>query len=191
MNRPIALVVLASATLLISGVRPVRAQNPKFDSQQRQLLLSAAPNTLQIELDKVGAAGFHTVMGSTRGSGEVVLLLERTLPEKDKAPEKVQYKVIATNTTGTFQKEISTAASQGFRAAPGTFLNRPAGVTPEIVVVMEKTEGSTKRYEYKLISTNQTSTVESEWIVVTSQGYKQAGMLVRGEVMILMERPVK
>jgi hypothetical protein len=56
---------------------------------------------------------------------------------------------------------------------------------------MEKTEGSTKRYEYKLISTNQTSTVESEWIVVTSQGYKQAGMLVRGEVMILMERPVK
>jgi hypothetical protein len=184
--------VLASAALLVSSARPVRAQNPKFDSQQRQLLLSASSTmTLLTELEKAGAAGFHTVMGTTRGSGEVVLLLERTLPETGKPPEKVQYRLIATNATGTFLKEISAAASQGFRAAPGTFLNKPSGLTPEIVVVMEKTEGSTKRYEYKVISTNQTSTAESEWIVSTTQGYKQVGMLTRSEVMILMERPAK
>jgi len=45
-----------------------------------------------------------------------------------------------------------------------------------------------RRYEYKIIATNQTSTLESEWVVAMSQGYRAVGIVTRSEVMLLMER---
>ena len=141
-----------------------QAQNLKVDSQQSQLLLAASSTlTLQQELDKAGPLGFHAILGTTRGNSELVLLLERDV----RAAERLQLRLISTATTGTFQKEISEAAIQGFRAAPRTFLNKPAGVGNEIVVVMERPANAARRYEYKILATNQTSTLESEWVVAT------------------------
>ena len=168
---------------------PAAAQNVKVDSQQPQLLLAASSTaTLQQELDKAGALGFHVVLGTTRGNAEMVLLLERNV----RAATPLQIRLIATNTTATFQKEIADAARQGYRVVPQTFLNKPSGITGnEIAVVMERPPNSNQRYEYRLIATNQTSTLESEWVVATSQNYKATGLITRTEVMLLMEREAK
>jgi hypothetical protein len=56
---------------------------------------------------------------------------------------------------------------------------------------MERPANTTRRYEYKPLATNQTSTLESEWVVAMSQGYKAIGLITRSEVMLLMEREVK
>jgi hypothetical protein len=180
--------VIAMVLGAIYGSGPAWAQNLKVDSQQPQLLLAAASTaTLQKELDQAGALGFRVTLGTTRGSSEIVLVLERDV----RSTEKLQYKLIATNATNTFQKEISDAAGQGFRAISRTFLNKPSGLSDQVVVVMERSPNTTKRYEYKLLAANQTSTLESEWVVAMSQGYKAVGMITRMEVMLLTEREAK
>jgi hypothetical protein len=124
-------------------------------------------------------------MGTTRGNAEMVVILQRELSSKD----KIQFKLIATNATGTFVKEITAAAAQGYRAVGPTFLNKPGGpFVNEIVVLMERQVSPAKHYEYKLISTNQTSTFESEWGVATTLGYKALAVLTRTETMMLLER---
>ena len=187
MNRLVTTLVVLFAVLL-SCFGLASAQNVKVDSQQTQLLLAASSTkTLQQELDKAGALGFHPIMGTTRGNGEIVLLLERDL----QSGEKYQLRLIATNATDTFQKEISDAALQRFRAVPRTFLNKPGGAGNEIVVVMERPVNPSRRYEYKILAANQTSALESEWVVARSQAYKEAAVLTRAEVMLLMERETK
>jgi len=190
MKKQLRLATAFASFALVYCVVVAPAQNLKVDSQQPQKLVSTkSTTTLQKELDQAGALGFHVLAATTRGDGEVVLLLERDL----NAPQQLQVKVIATGATGTFQKEISDAGRQGFRAAPNTFLNKPSGVLvgPEIFVVMERPVNTTKRYEYKLLATNQTSTVESEWRVATTERYKVVGMMTRSEVMVLMEREAR
>ena len=181
--------IVAGAALSLICSLPAWAQNLKVDSQQPQLLLAASSTaTLQKELDQAGALGFHVTLGTTRGNGEIVLLLERDI----RAAEKLQFRLIATNATATFQKEISDAALQGFRALPRTFLNKPSGLAGnEVVVVMERPLNANKRYEYKIVAANQTSTLESEWVVAMSQGYRAAGLITRAEVMLLMEREAR
>lgn len=182
---------IAFGIIFAGGSVLASAQNVKVDSQQTQLMLAASSTTtLQQELDKAGALGFHAVMGTTRGNNEMVVLLFRDL----KANEKLQFKLIATNATATFQKEITAAAAQGYRAVAQTFLNKASGVLGignEIVVVMERPVNPEKRYEYRLIATNQTSTFQSEWAVAASLGYKALAAITRTEVMMLLEREAK
>jgi hypothetical protein len=185
MKKPLILTVVLGI-IVAAGCVLASAQNVKVDSHQTQLLLAASSTTtLQQELDRAGALGFRAVMGTTRGNAEMVVFLERDL----KAGDKRQFRLIATNATGTFQKEMAEAAAQGYRAIGPTFLNKPAGlIGNEIVVIMERTANPSKRYEYKLIATNQTSTIQSEWGVATSLDYKPVAVLTRAEVMMLLER---
>jgi hypothetical protein len=182
---PMALVALLGTFI----VPTAQSQNVKVDSQQKNLLLAASSTTtLQQELAQAGALGFHVLMGTTRGNAEMVLLLERDL----KSAEKVEYRLVATNATGTFEKELASAATQGFRFVPGTFLNKASGIAGnEVVAVMEKVAKAGKRYEYKILATNQTSTLQSEWVVAISNGYRAVGMITRSEVMLLLEREAK
>jgi hypothetical protein len=169
--------IVAAVFAWAFGAVPAEAQKIKVDPQQSKLLLAASSTaTLRQELEQAGALGFHAIMATTRGTGETVLLLERNI----KTPEKLQYLLIATNTTGTFRKEISEAAQQGYRVAPGTFLNKPPGPFNEIVLVMKRPAGTTKAiYEYDLLSTDQTSRLHSEWVVSTTQGYRAVGFIHR------------
>ena len=176
--------------VLIGGAVALCGQDVKVDPEQPQKLLAAgSTTTLQLELDKAGALGFHVISGTTRSNGEIVLLLERNV----NAREQLQIKLIATTATGTFQDEITKAARQGFRAVPGTLLNKPSGalIGNEIVVVLERPVNVARRYEYKILATNQTSALEAEWRVATTERYKTIGMLTRLEVMVLMERETR
>ena len=178
-------ITVVSIVLLCVGL--ATAQNIKVDERQSQLLISAnQTKTLQQELDQAGAKGFHIQMGAARGNSEIVLMLERDI----NSPEQHQFKIIATNATKTFEQEISEAGRQGFRAVGSTFMNKPGflGIGTEIVVIMERPVKPSRYYEYKLLATNQTSTLQSEWRTATTEGYRAIGMAPRSEVMALMER---
>ena len=178
-------IAVVSIVLFCAGI--TTAQNIKVDDRQSQLLISASQiETLGKELDQAGAKGFHIQMGAARGNSEIVLMLERDI----NSPEQHQFKVISTNATGTFRQEISEAGRQGFRAVGSTFMNKPGflGIGSEVVVILERPIKPSRYYEYKLLATNQTSTLESEWRTATTEGYRAIGMLVRSEVMALLER---
>ncbi len=168
---------------------PAAAQMPKIDSEQRQLLLAAAEiSTLHKDLDFAAAQGFRVVLGGSRGNSEMLLLLERG----SNPAEKYQYRLVAATDTVTFQREVPAAAGQGFRALPRTFLAKPKALSiPEIVVVMERPANPARFYEYQLLATTLTSTLEKEWTIASTRGYAAIGMLGRTEVMVLMEREAK
>ena len=67
---------------------------------------------------------------------------------------------LATRRTGTMQKELAEAAEEGFRLLPRTMISKKqiiGGV--EVVVILERPPNLEKRYQYKLLATNRTSTL--------------------------------
>src|SRR6476646_7148294 len=112
------------------------------------------------------------------------LLLFTSLAFAQKAPE---YQLLATSRTSTMEKEINQMAAQGYRLV-GTM----GGDTHEgeIIVTMRKlSEGDDKdRFQYKLLATSRTGTMQRELQEAADQGYEYAGVMARDEVMIILER---
>ncbi len=165
------------------------AQRVKVDPEQRYLLLATKKTaTMQKELDEVAAQGFRIIVGSPTSGSEMALLLERVA----KPPETYKYKLLATTRTGTMQKELNEAAAEGYRLLPRTMISK-VDVTPfsggqEIVVLLERPPQIEKRYDYKLLATTLTSTLQKEITQALAEGYVIAGMVSRGEHMVIMEK---
>jgi len=107
-------------------------------------------------------------------------------------PNTYQYKLLATTRTGTMQNELNEAAAAGYRLLPRTMISKEqmfGGV--EIVVLLEKEPNSTKRYDYKLLATSRTGTLQKEVTDAMQAGYVIAGMVSRGEHMVIMEKQTK
>src|SRR3954464_2706698 len=112
------------------------------------------------------------------------LLLISTYAIAQKSPE---YQLLATSRTSTMEKEINQMAQQGYQLA-GTM----GGDTHEgeIIVTMRKlSEGDDKdRFQYKLLATSRTGTMQRELTEAAGQGYEYAGVMARDEVMVILER---
>src|SRR5687768_14133310 len=77
------------------------------------------------------------------------------------AQESIEYRVVATNKTSTMQKEMQQAGGAGFRFASVMGGDTAFG-GKEVVVVMQKPRGSTSKFDYRLLATNRTSTMQKE-----------------------------
>lgn len=91
--------------------------------------------------------------------------------------DRVEYRVLATSKTSTMEKELNEAADAGFR-----FLSVMGGETAmggkEVVTVMGRTDGNKPRYQYKLVATNRTSTMQRELQEAADQGFEYLGQTV-------------
>ncbi len=159
----------------------------KVDPEQRYLLLATRKTaTMQKELDEAAALGFRVVVGSPTSGVEMAILLDRVATP----PNTYKYKLLATTNTGTMQKELNQAAAEGYRLLPRTMIAKVEAMWghPEIVVLLEREPNSNKRYDYKLLATTLTSTLQKEIIQALADGYVLAGMVSRGEHMVIMEK---
>ena len=87
------------------------------------------------------------------------------------------------------QKELDEAASRGFRLLPNTMISKKRTFGgDEVVVVLEKAPNLSTVYEYLLLATNRTSTLQKEMAEAVQDGYEVMGMLSRGEHMVILER---
>ena len=140
---------------------------------------------MQKELDETAAKGYRILVGSPTSGAEMAIFLSR-----EAAPENpYQYKLLTTTRTGTMQKELNEAAANGFRLLPRTMIAKAqllGGV--EIVMILEKPPVVEKKYDYKLLATSLTSTLQKEVTDAQSAGYVIIGMVSRGEHMVIMER---
>ena len=103
--------------------------------------------------------------------------------------EPYQYKLLATTRTGTMQKELNEVADAGYRLIPSTMIAKAqlfGGV--EIVMILERPPIVKDRYEYKLLATSRTSTLQKEVTEAKDAGFIIVGMVSRGEHMVVMER---
>jgi hypothetical protein len=177
---------LVLALFLLTAVSAAAQNKLKIDPESRYLLLSTVKtSTMQKELDEASAHGFRIISAaSSCNQSEMVLFLERVT----QGPDTYKYKLLATTRTSTMEKELNQAAKEGFRLLPRTITAKEGFLTNEIVSVLEMAPKSSKRYEYKLLATSRTSTLQKEVSQSEADGFVLVGLVGRGENMVIMEK---
>lgn len=133
-------------------------------------------------------------MFPTRAARRAVLASALMLaPAALAAAETVEYRVLATNKTSTMEKEMRDAAAAGFRFG-GTMGGETAFGGNEVVVVMSKVGAAAPRFDYRLLATSKTSTMQRELQDAAAAGFEYRGQSVFSsmfggkEVVVILER---
>jgi hypothetical protein len=174
-----------AAMFLTVSASAVFAQSDPKDQPQYKLLATRRTSTMQKEIDEISAQGYRILVGSPTSGTEMAVFLSR----EGTTESQFKYKLLATTRTGTMNKELNDAAAGGYRLIPSTMIAK-AGMLfgPEIVMILERPPVVMKQYEYKLLATTLTSTLQKEVTEAQQAGYKIVGMVSRGEHMVVMER---
>jgi hypothetical protein len=117
----------------------------------------------------------------------------------EKTPEDTatySYRLLATTKTSTLQKELGEAADAGFNVVGQTVFESLLG-GKESAAIVEKRSTDAARYEYRLVATSKTSTLEKEIQELADQGFRALGMTVGktamggSEVVVIARRVAK
>jgi len=168
---------VALAAAAVSG--SVGIQAGPTDLFEYRVLATTKTSTMEKELKQAADAGFRlqTVMGGETAIGgkEVVVVASRS----NNAKPRFQYKLLATSRTSTMQKEIQQAADGGYEYVGQTVFESLFG-GKEVVSIMERDSDAriAGLYDYKLLATTRTSTMQKELTEIGAQGYEVVGMTV-------------
>ncbi len=144
-----------------------------------RVLATNKTSTMQNEMQEAGDAGFRfaAVMGGETAVGgkEVVVIMQKTGLNSG----KFEYRLLATNKTSTMQKEMQESADAGFQYVGQTVFESAFG-GKEVVCLLERdlSIANPPKYEYRLLSTTKTSTMEKELKEAGEGGYEVLGMTV-------------
>lgn len=153
----------------------VSAQSPVVEYR---VLATNKTSTMQKEMQEAAAAGYHFagVMGgeTSFGGSEVVVIMA-----KGPATGKFDYQLLATNKTSTMQKEMQEAGDAGFEYRGQTVFKSTFGGR-EVVAILERSfdRPTPPKYEYRLLATNKTSTLQKELADAGKQGFEFVGLTV-------------
>jgi hypothetical protein len=169
------------ARVLTALLLSVTFAYPAADLYDYKVLATTKTSTMQKELNEAADEGFRlekTMGGDTAYGGSEVL----TIMAKEKsstAKARYAYKLLATNKTSTMQKELNEAGAEGFEYKDQTVFNSTFGGN-EVVVILELDRDANPkvRYEYKLLATSRTSTMQKELQEAGATGFKFVGVTV-------------
>jgi hypothetical protein len=171
--RSVVLLILCLA--VVAGAGQLLAQAPR--SVEYRVLATSKTSTMEKELNEAAEAGFRfvSIMGGETGLGgkEAVVVMSRAAGETN----RVAYRLLATNKTSTMQKELQDAADAGFQYRDQTVFESLFG-GKEVVCILERDADRADVYEYKLLATTKTSTMEKELEQAGTLGYQALGMTV-------------
>lgn len=112
------------------------------------------------------------------------------LAQSTAAPE---FRVLATTKTSTMEKELNESGDAGFRFR-SVMGGETAGGGKESVTVVSRQPGTKSQYQYRLLATSRTSTMQKEIQEAADAGYEYCGQTVFDsllggrEVVVIMER---
>lgn len=183
---------LVLAASLATGT-PGQAQGTDY-----KLLATNRTSTMEKEMNTAAEAGFRvrTVMGGETAFGgrEAVVIMSRNIDDRPPAGRYV-YRLLATKKTSTMQKELQEAGDAGFEYVGQTIFHSTFG-GEEVVVVLERdADAEPVGYEYLLLATNKTSTMQEELQEAGAEDFELVGMTVHGttfggnEVVAILRRP--
>jgi hypothetical protein len=189
-----AITRLASAGPTVAANAQPTVRPP--DQREFRLLATNKTSTMQKEMNAAADAGFHfegTMGGETSfGGSEVVVIMSRD----PAAPKKrYEYKLLATSKTSTMQKELQQAGNAGFEFKGQSVYSSTFG-GKEVVVILERdAEAKIMQWEYKLLATKKTSTMQRELNEAGAEGFIFVGVTVGdtliggNEVVSILRRP--
>jgi hypothetical protein len=190
MNSP----VLAQTAKPEMKTTPSTARVGSFDFR---VLATNKTSTMEKEMNEASDTGFRfaSVMGgeTSFGGNEAVVVMTKKL-EDAPAKGRYQYKLLATNKTSTMQKEMSEAGNAGFTYVGQSVFNSTFG-GQEVVVIMERDkEAGNASYDFLLLATKRTGTMQKELAGAGQEGYDIVGMTVAktafagSELVVIMRR---
>jgi hypothetical protein len=147
-------------------------------SIEYRLLATNKTSTMEKEMNLAASEGFRfegAMGGETAGGGDEIVVMMSRKPDADGS--RYDYKLLATNKTSTMQKELSGAGAAGFLYTGQTVYASAFGGR-EVVVILERSEGEKTAYEYKLLATARTSTMQKEISEAGRAGFVFCGMTV-------------
>ncbi len=129
---------------------------------QFKIVATNKTSTAEKEMNQAAAAGFRfegVSGGETAFGGKETVIV---MSNYGNSESRFQYKLLATQKTSTMQKELSEAGNNGFDYRGQTVFETTFG-GQEVVVILEKDTQMIKRtFEYKLLATSKTSTMQKE-----------------------------
>jgi hypothetical protein len=164
--------------LAFAWLTPVaRAQDASV--VEYRVLATSRTSTMQREMQEAAREGFRfgDVMGGETafGGSEVVVVMV-----KDGTPGTFSYRLLATSRTSTMQRELQDAGNAGYRYRGQTvFQTFFSG--EEVVVILERDSSVEKvpvPFEYRLLATSRTSTLQKELTQAGKQGFEFVGLTV-------------
>jgi hypothetical protein len=179
--------------LLVAGPGAAEAQD---DTTAYRVLATNKTSTMQKEMQETAAAGFRfvAVMGgeTSFGGNEVVVVMQKVPTGR-----RFEYRLLAANRTSTLQKELQDAGDAGFSFVGQTVFESLFG-GKEVAAILERDpDGLTDRWEYKLVATSRTSTLQKELQALGNQGFQALGMTVGqtavggAELVVITRRKVR
>jgi hypothetical protein len=169
--------------ILICLVSAAYGQAPTTDAGSKEyaykLLATNKTSTMQKEMNQTAEEGYRFVgvMGGETafGGSEVVVIMSKLATDSRAVYE---YKLLATSKTSTMQKELQQAGDAGFEYKGQSVFGSMFG-GKEVVVILERDKNSTPpRYEYKLLATKKTGTMQKEISEAGQQGFEFVGVTV-------------
>jgi hypothetical protein len=145
-----------------------------------KVLATSKTSTSEKERNEAADAGFKFggCMGGNTAIGwsEVVTVMYRTGPEEK---GRYAYKPLATTKTSTMQKELQEAGDAGYEYKGQTVFQTAFG-GKEVIVILELDREKKNRvqFEYKLLATTKTSTMQKELLEAGAAGFEFVGVTV-------------
>lgn len=142
-----------------------------------KVLATSKTSTMEKELNDAAQQGFafSSVMGGETAFGgkEIVVVMARQA-----APAQKRYRLVATSKTSTAERELQSAAQEGYEYKGQTVYESSFGGR-EVVLILERDMASGARpSQYKLVATSKTSSLERELAAAGADGYDVMGMTV-------------
>jgi hypothetical protein len=166
-------VTIALCLCVLPGAWRASAQE-RFEYR---VLSTTRTSTMQKEMQEAAAEGFRfaDVMGGSTamGGSEVVVVMVKA------AGGPFEYRLLATNKTSTMQRELQDAGDAGFEYRGQTVFKSGFG-GQEVVAILERARAvkTVQRFEYRLLATSKTSTMQKELQQAGDAGFEFVGLTV-------------
>jgi hypothetical protein len=146
-----------------------------------RVLATNKTSTMEKEMNEAAAAGYHfekAMGGDTKfGGSEVVTIMSKNASSTE--ADRYRYKLLAVSRTSTMQKELQAAGVEGFDYKDQTVFKSTFG-GEEVVVILEldRKRPAKVRFEYTLLATSKTSTMQKELQDAGKAGFEFVGVTV-------------
>ena len=171
------------------------SRGPKIEFEYK-LLATNRTSTMDKEMNEAASAGYQfaeVISGDTFFGGSEALVVMVRGKDANHKP-RYDYKLLATSKTSTMQKELQEAGDAGFEHRGQSVFKKTLGT--EVMVILERdNEAKPKAWEYKLLATKKTSTMQKEVMEAAAAGYQFVGFssgstfFGGNEVVTIMRRP--
>lgn len=169
------------------------------EAVEYKLLATNKTSTMQKEINEAAEAGFRfggVMGGETAFGGSEAVVIMTKLPNRRDA-SRFRYKLLATSKTSTMQKELQAAGDEGFEYKGQTVYSSTFG-GKEVVIILERdADARIDAWEYRLLATKKTGTMQKELSEAGAQGYEFVGVTVSEtafggkEVVSILRRPIR